>query len=205
MKENSKMSVKRNEDGMPVAWELLHCGAHDLTIQWNPAPFVLSESHLEKIMEKYAEKGNKIPVDANHSSLELAKAFGVDKSDLKSVDPARAGKATLGFGELALRDHALWIENMKWNPVGEKLMKAGQYKYFSPVLKGLDHPENLRVTSVALTNEPRLNRLPELVASEVSNEVFPVFAGAEIDSEENQLNPNPKQKESNMDELKKCC
>lgn len=66
------------------------------------------------------------------------------------------------------RSDGLWIEIEKWNPSGKALLAAGQYKYFSPVIKGLDNQTPLRVTSVTLTNTPKLNGLPELAAAELN-------------------------------------
>ncbi len=201
MSVKNSQRVEVNTEGLPIAWEILKRGKNTLTINGVDASFSLSESHIETILKKHQSKGIMIPIDANHTSLEMANTLGVEESDLNHIDPTRSGRITLGFAHLSCRDQNVWVSDVSWNELGKKLIHGKQYKYFSPVLKGLNHPENLRVSSVALTNEPRLDQLPALAASELEN--FPVFAGAEIEIE-SETNPSTQQqKESKMDELKK--
>ena len=71
--------------------------------------------------------------------------------------------AALGFGRLALSGEELRIR-VKWTPAAYEFLKEKIYKYFSPVLRGMETPP-LRLTSVAMTNTPAINNLDALAAS----------------------------------------
>lgn len=152
--------VERSPSGVPTAWRIFAPGANPLTLQGTDAVLTLDEPKLQSIADYAARKGNKIPVDSQHFLSSLATKLKRDEADLLKMLPA--GTATMGFGELAMRSDGLWFQNVQFVPLAEELLKAGTIKYFSPVLRGVDGSEPLRVTSVALSNEPQLNHLPEL-------------------------------------------
>ena len=85
----------------------------------------------------------------------------VDEAETLKLFPG--GVAALGFGSLALAGEDLRIR-VKWAPKAYEMLKEKIYKYFSPVLRGLERGP-LRVTSVAMTNTPAINHLDALAAS----------------------------------------
>lgn len=153
-------AVERSPAGVPTAWRLFAIGENPLTIKGSDATLTLGEPEMRSIVEYHRKKGCKIPIDSRHFVSHLATELKRDESDILRLMPS--GTATMGFGALELRPDGLWLSEVEFVPVAQELIKAGTIKYFSPVIRGLDGSEPLRVTSVALDNEPCLNHLPEL-------------------------------------------
>ncbi|MCF6174825.1 MAG: phage protease [Victivallaceae bacterium] len=87
----------------------------------------------------------------------------MDESAIVNLLPS--GTGTFGFGSLQQRNDNLWLTDVEYVPLARKLMKEGVFRYFSPVFRGLvDAP--LRVTSVALENEPAMNNLDQIAAAD---------------------------------------
>lgn len=185
MKEKIKKiaCAEVNFSTLPAEWPLLKMGENPLTIKkpdakGNPTDedidveLSISEADASEIMQRFEKKGIKIPIDANHTLSFLASETKTDEDDLILVDPTKTS-AVLGFGELEKRPDAIYMVHVKWNELGEKLLKAKQYTYFSPVLKGINSKSPLRITSVSLTNQPRLDQLESLIASEAEPNIQP--------------------------------
>ncbi len=153
-------AVERSPDGIPKAWRILKLGDNPLTLRGETKNLVLGEDQLKKIVEYHKAKGCKIPIDSRHFISHLATCVKRDESELLKLLPD--GTATMGFGSLELRPDGLWLAEVEFVPAAAEMLKAGTIRYFSPTIRGLDGSEPLRVTSVALDNEPCLNHLPEL-------------------------------------------
>lgn len=155
-------AVERSPDGLPTAWRLLKIGENELVQAGRPMRLVLAAEDVEKIVAYAKSKGERIPVDSRHALYLAAEKFKVEEFEVRKLLPH--GTAALGFADLAARPDGLWVENVEFIPLAADLVKAGMFKYFSPVLRGLESG-NLRVTSVALDNVPALNNLDAIAAS----------------------------------------
>jgi len=161
--------VERNPEGLPLSWPIFRAG-DNLVTRKNAMPvnLELSLDDLKHIAEYQRTKGTKIPIDCQHVVSNLAGKLGMDETDLLKQMPRYCGVA--GFGNLEARGDALYLSDVEWLPIGAEVMKAGQFRYFSPSIRGLDGKSPMRVQSVALTNNPCLQRPADLAASEYDDE-----------------------------------
>ena len=153
--------VIRDENGVPVEWTLLRIGPNPICQDGKDDVLVLTADAMRQIVEYHNKKGELIPVDSEHYLFELASRKKLTEAETLKLFPG--GVAALGFGSLALSGEELRIK-VKWNPKAYEMLKEKIYKYFSPVIRGLENGP-LRVTSVALTNTPAINNLDALAAS----------------------------------------
>lgn len=153
--------VVRDQNGVPVEWTILKVGSNPICQEGRDGSLVLSAEAMDQIMEYHAKKGELIPVDSEHYLYELANQKHLDEAETLKLFPG--GVAAMGFGSLALSGENLRIK-VKWNPAAYEMLKEKIYKYFSPVIRGLENGP-LRVTSVAMTNTPAINNLDALAAS----------------------------------------
>lgn len=153
--------VIRDENGVPVEWTLLRIGTNPICQEGRDGSLVLSAEAMRQIMEYHTKKGELIPIDSEHYLYELANQKKLDEGETLKLFPG--GVAAMGFGTLALSGEDLRIK-VKWNPPAYEMLKEKIYKYFSPVIRGLENGP-LRVTSVAMTNTPAINNLDALAAS----------------------------------------
>lgn len=162
-KENN---VIRDKNGVPVEWTLLRIGGNAFIRNGRKGVLHLTREDMESIMQYFYDKGELIPLDSNHYLHYLANEKNLEESECLRLIPS--GVAAMGFGTLFLRGEELRIK-VKWNPAAYRLMQEKIYRYFSPAIRGLVQPP-LRVTSVALENEPAINHLDSLAASAVDRE-----------------------------------
>lgn len=155
--------VQWGADGAPLGWRLLPLGKFRLTRDGDEFEGELSAEIAETMLAAAAAKGTPVPLDLHHNLKALADALGLDEDALARVLPQ--GVLTIGFGRLARRADGLWLEAVEWTDVGRKLIGAGLFRYFSPVIRGLADGR-YRMTSVALTNSPALQGLDALAAED---------------------------------------
>ena len=155
-------SVERDAEGVPTAWRLLRTGANPITRAGASFGLDLAADDINQIVARHQAKGSKIPIDSRHWLFKLAEAKGVSESEALKHIPD--GRLALGFGGLEARPDGLWLANVDYVPAAKKLVQEGVFRYFSPVIRGLADGK-LRVTSVAMENEPALNNLDSLAAS----------------------------------------
>lgn len=111
-------------------------------------PYVNSDP--EAVVALFAREGTRLPVDENHST-ELASRRG-------EPSPARGWIVAM-----EVRDGAIWGK-VEWTETGQAMMTERAYGFLSPVfLHTLSKPLTvMKLTSVALTNNPNLTQLPSL-------------------------------------------
>lgn len=149
-------------DGVPRAWRLLKTGTNNLSQSGRDAAIILSPEDVQGIADYHAKKGEKIPIDSRHALYALAEEAQTTEGEVLKMFPHKT--AAVGFGDLEARPDGIWITNVELNPIGQKAMLNGLFKYFSPVIRGLrDGPK--RITSVALDNVPALNNLDQIAAT----------------------------------------
>lgn len=167
-KKIEESQVERDAEGVPSAWRLFAVGDNRVTSSTEDGMLKLTSDDVNTIVKRYEQKGLSIPIDGEHYIEHLAKAMNLDGDELAKAAPYKDGEGTLGFGRLENRDDGLWITVEKWNDAAKALIKGGQFRYFSPWIKGLDGESPLRVTSVALTNTPKLDGISEIGCSDFS-------------------------------------
>lgn len=165
-------SVRRDKEGIPVAWRLLRTGTLSLVKNGIEGTLDITKERLGQAIRYFAGKGEKIPIDSSHYLSVLADRHKIPESEVERLIPD--GVAAMGYGQLALSADGseLWIDKIQWKEPAYKLLKDGIYKYFSPMIRGLKNGP-FRVTCVALENEPALNHLDEL-AAQAADDVNPI-------------------------------
>lgn len=116
--------------------------------------WVWDEVSQQAVLDEFAARGLPLPVDVNHAQ-ELRAPKGEES-------PAYAW-----IEELTVRDGAL-VGRVTWNVRGANAVRDREYRFLSPVFDYRPGDGRIvRLTSVALTNEPNL-RLPALNHQEQS-------------------------------------
>jgi len=155
-------SVERTAAGLPKAFRVLPFGPFSYTQEGRRQHVALTRDMGADVVRHFALKGEPIPIDCEHFTYHLANALGCEEQELLRTLPGERPAA--GFAELALREDGLWAVNVQWVPRAALFLTEKLYRYFSPVIRGL-RSGRLRVTSIALTNNPALDHLEQLVAS----------------------------------------
>ena len=146
-------TVKLDSNGVPEEWTLLHAGVNRLVKNGKDYELHLSLEDLDAIAAYQAKKGEAIPIDSNHYLHILAEKHGVEESEALRLIPS--GVAAMGFGTLFREGSDLKIR-AEWTPGAYELLKEKIFRYCSPVIRGLKEGP-VRITSVAMENEPALN------------------------------------------------
>ena len=146
-------TVKRDANGVPEEWTLLHAGVNRLVKNGKDYELHLSVEDLDAIAAYQAKKGETIPIDSNHYLHILAEKHGVEENEALRLVPS--GVAAMGFGTLFREGDELRIR-AEWTPGAYELLKEKIFRYCSPVIRGLKEGP-IRITSVAMENEPALN------------------------------------------------
>lgn len=162
-------AVERGADGVPVAFRLLKPGRTVITQDGKRFALELSDAKLGEIMNWHTQKGAMIPLDAEHYLAKLANEKGIDEADLLATDPKLGEKAGNGLLSLERRaDGSIWAKIEKLAERARELLSGSGTKlvgYFSPTLRGLAKGP-LRISSVALTNDPAIDGLDTLAATD---------------------------------------
>ena len=146
-------TVKQDANGVPEEWTLLHAGVNRLVKNGKDYELHLSVEDLDAIAAYQAKKGEAIPIDSNHYLHILAEKHGVEESEALRLIPS--GVAAMGFGTLFREGNELRI-HAEWTPGAYELLRERIFRYCSPVIRGLKEGP-IRITSVAMENEPALN------------------------------------------------
>ena len=161
MAEN-KPTVERDENGVPTSWLLVRAGPIPLRKNGEEYVLELTSKDLSGIVNYQRTSGEKIPIDSNHYLHMLAQKHGIEETEALKIVPS--GVAAMGFGTLDCREDGqeLWI-TAEWMPSAYALLQEKIFRYFSPVFRGLKEGP-VRITSVAMENEPAIKNLASLAA-----------------------------------------
>lgn len=166
-------TVKQDANGVPEEWTLLHAGVNRLVKNGKDHELRLSVEDLDAIAAYQAKKGEAIPIDSNHYLHILAEKHGVEESEALRLIPS--GVAAMGFGTLFREGDELRIR-AEWTPGAYELLKEKIFRYCSPVIRGLKEGP-IRITSVAMENEPALNCEDVLAAGGEGEDADPEDTG----------------------------
>lgn len=157
-------AVERSPDGLPTAWRLLRVGRNELTRNGKSYVLTLSSDDVAGMADYAARKGEKIPIDSRHALFLAAQRNQVEESEIRRMLPH--GVAALGFAGLQARPDGLWAVDVEFLPLAADLVAGGMFRYFSPVIRGLEPGGVMRVSSIALDNVPALNQLDVIAAGD---------------------------------------
>lgn len=137
-------------DNLPTEFALFYYGANRTT----KGIVYLTEVSARKCLATFKEYGNELAGDYEHAAAKEG-----------SGDPVPASC----WFSIALRHDGLYAVNVKWTERGAALLRAREYRYYSPFFwmeEGNDHKWYVtEIINVALTNQPATKNQRPLVAS----------------------------------------
>jgi hypothetical protein len=158
--------AQKDAKGLPTGWTFMKLGPVKIFKEGKEINGALTADNVKAILDFHQAKGGeKIPIDSAHMLAAVADALGLDEDQLVKV----TGSKTLALGYCHLSadaDGNLAVSDVEWaEPAGAGLMKQGVLKYCSPVIRGLDGKSPLRITSLAMTNNPGLAGMSAIAAT----------------------------------------
>ena len=160
-------SIRRDADGVPVAFRVLRAGEQTLTKEGQRYVLNMEPEHLANVVAMAEKRGNKIPVDAEHYLKAAADLYGVEDEGTFNIEKLLGENAAAGLVSLRLEDDGIWADVQKWAGRARELLSGKGtelYAYFSPVLRGI-RADKPYISSIALTNVPALENLDVLAAT----------------------------------------
>lgn len=117
--------------------------------------FVFTRRHAESAVRWFERIGRKLAIDYEHQSFDR---FNTRADGLR---PAAGW-----IGGLEIRSDGLWAVDVSWTERARELLRAGEYRYFSPVIFWTDEDQSdvAALGPVALTNDPAMHGVRALAA-----------------------------------------
>jgi hypothetical protein len=113
--------------------------------------FSLDRAGAESVMASFEKKGVDLAIDYEHQTF-AAKDNG---------KPAPAA----GWFKPEARADGIWATNVKWTDPAAAMLKAKEYRYFSPTFRRDSKNRILELRPMALTNDPASHGIEALVAA----------------------------------------
>ena len=152
-----KVTALSSAQGEPVG-EFLLIPFGDVAVERPVAGenFVFTATHAESAQRWFQQMGRKLAIDYEHQSF-----------DRLNTRPDGLRPAAGWIGGLDVRDDGLWATDVTWTERAAELLRAGEYRYFSPVIVWTDedHTDVSALGPVALTNDPAMHGVRPLAAS----------------------------------------
>lgn len=156
-----------NAAGLPSKFLVLPYGPGSLTLHGVKTPIHFTREMAQIIVANAESRGVTVPVDFEHGSFLRGKVAGLEEMDFLRTKPAADENPAAGYVRLTAEPDGLFAIVQQWIPRAAELLKNKMYKYFSPVIRGLADG-NLRISSIALSNNPALdNQVPLVAKSEL--------------------------------------
>lgn len=149
-------AVLSNGSGEPVTeFLLIPFGQVRLERPSAGGDFVFNREHAEAAVRWFQALQRKLAIDYEHQTY-----------DRFNTRPDGLRPAAGWIGGLEVRDDGLWATQVKWTARALNLLRAGEYRYFSPVIfwTGDDCSELVGLGPVALTNDPAMHGVQALAA-----------------------------------------
>ena len=162
--DNLALSDLHFEQDHPKPFRLFAVGENHLTRNGKEFVLTLTAEDIKAIADYQQNKKEKIPIDSRHALFLAARKANLTESEALKAIPSKV--AALGFAALSAEPDGLYASDVELLPLGAELFKQGAFRYWSPVIRGLDGKSPLRVTSIAFDNVPALNGLDVLAASD---------------------------------------
>ena len=157
-----KVTALSSAQGEPVG-EFLLIPFGDVAVERPVAgeSFVFTATHAESARRWFQQMGRKLAIDYEHQTF-----------DRLNTRPDGLRPAAGWIGSLDVRDDGLWATDVTWTERAAELLRAGEYRYFSPVIfwTDEDHTDVSALGPVALTNDPAMHGVRPLAASRQPSE-----------------------------------
>jgi hypothetical protein len=136
--------------------------------------FEFTRRHAEQAVAWFQRLGRKLAIDYEHQSFDQ---FNTREDGLRPAAGWISG--------LELREDGLWAVEVSWTDRARALIRAGEYRYFSPVIYWSDEGQSdlIGLGPVALTNDPAMQGVESLTAaSRGGGAASPVTSEADEDT-----------------------
>lgn len=150
-------TMLRGEQSQPVTeWLLIPFGEIEIERPLSGESFTFTRRHAESAKLWFESLRRKLAIDYEHQT------FDAHNSRPDGLSPAAGW-----IGGLEVRGDGLWAVDVSWTDRAAELLRAGEYKYFSPVIFWTDEDfsDVAALGPVALTNDPAMRGVQPLAAS----------------------------------------
>lgn len=134
--------------------------------------FSITKQDLADMARNFEKRKNDmIVIDYEHASEQPEVAKGGPVPGAGWIHKVAVGNQRSAASELKA-DSCVLTALVEWTPQAEKMLRTGQYRFFSPAIdwgardKGTGEPQGATLTSGALTNHPFLEELPPIMLSD---------------------------------------
>lgn len=134
----------------PVEFRIFPFGA----IETTKGTFLFDEQSIALVLQSRQAWGNDLSIDYEHQALE------------NGSGPAPAA----GWLQVEARGDGLWAVNVRWTERADVLLRAREYRYFSPAFELDEQGRIVRLINLALTNLPAIREMEPLMAKATSQE-----------------------------------
>jgi phage I-like protein len=135
---------------LPDAFRLFAFGVN----KTSKGDFVLDAEGAKSILAARALAGVDLAIDYEHQTF----------ASLDNGKPAPAA----GWCQLELRPDGIWAANVRWTEAAAAMLRAKEYRYFSPTFEVDKSNRITKLLPLALTNLPASRDLQALVAAKTS-------------------------------------
>lgn len=134
----------------PAEFRIFPFGA----IETTKGTFLFDDQSAALALQHWQAWGNDLSIDYEHQALE------------NGSGPAPAA----GWFQLEARGDGLWAVNVRWTERAAALLRAREYRYFSPAFELDEQGRIVRLINLALTNLPAMREMEPLMAKATSQE-----------------------------------
>jgi phage I-like protein len=132
----------------PAEFKILSAGINSTT----KGQFLFDDLSAAAVMGEFERHKVDLSIDYDHAAVTAGMGGG--------TAPAA------GWFRLEVRSGELWAMNVRWTPAGDAHLRAGEYRYFSPLMNCDDATGRvLCLFNLALTNMPAMDGIDALVAA----------------------------------------
>jgi phage I-like protein len=145
------LEYRADADGnLPTEFRIFEAGITDTTKGF----IVFDGFSVESVQRLLAKHGRtELPIDYEHGMLANVQLPGTG--------------AAAGWFVPEMRNGELWAASIRWTERAEKMLRASEYRFFSPAVELDENRRVVRLVNIALTNLPAtIGQLP-LVAHEL--------------------------------------
>jgi phage I-like protein len=141
------LAISADPSSLPSEFRLFSFGSNETS----KGAFTLDEKGTVSIMAAYADQGVELAIDYEHQTFAAA----------SNGKPAPAA----GWFKPEARADGLWAVNVRWTDAAAEMLRAKEYRYFSPTFEVDKSNRITRLLPVALTNFPASKNQEPLIAA----------------------------------------
>lgn len=130
----------------PTEFRIFRSGINEST----KGPTLFDEEAAQAVMAEYEAHGIDLPIDWDHAMLH--------------EETPVADRRAAGWFKLEVRDGELWAVDVRWTSEGEKALRAGEWRFFSPAfLRDNGTSRVFQLINIAICNLPATRQIQALV------------------------------------------